>query len=313
MSIWLALRLFTIHTSSVWDYHGCAHEQIGIGTGEDLYFFSYLLLRWTNNARSMVDWRALRIQAHKLLVEDEDEEALARLTTFEDDGVLEVANPKISLQLWDFDEHALKSCRTNLAILAGFPCSGIECQIVNKDVFKLSSYSVGKTVMSTAAAGPAFMLQTLLYCVGGQTDSFIFDETISGANMFELIDDLAKLMGFYGPALTNIKQASRTSRVETAKEGDTLHAQQIKHAFHQPFMVACLEGEYGKKCKAKDPTTRHLMCINIALFQKWLYHYLPPPQRLKPTPTSEPMSLDEEEQIVNQHAMVRNLDVRLII
>ena len=77
----------------------------------------------------MVDWRALRIQAHKRLVEDEDEEALARLTTFEDDGVLEVANPKISLQLWDFDEHALKSCRTNLAHLAGFPCSGIECQI----------------------------------------------------------------------------------------------------------------------------------------------------------------------------------------
>jgi hypothetical protein len=277
---------------------GLIHEQIGIGTGEDLVFFCYLLKRFGSFMR-LEDWRTYAENRAKEATNG-DSECIQRMESFVKEGILVPSSSSdVSLRLWDFDDHALKVCRQNLMLIATDD-HGIEVQISNKDVFKLSSYSEGYTTVSTAAGGPSFILQTLLYCVGGCTHYFIIDVPDSGTCLFELIEELAVLMGCGGRVLSNLMQAAKTSNTETAKEGNAQHEKHIKDAFHGPFMVSCLEGEYSKT-QAKL-NSRHLMYIDIPAFRSWLYKYLPPPERLQ---TSSDPTVDQKN-----HALVSYFSIQ---
>jgi hypothetical protein len=303
-SVWFGARLFMTHMQYSKGAPENIHEQIGIGTGEDLVFFCYLLLRWALNAKTLEIWRA-RNTHDSIDMFKTQTGYREQLKRFLSAGILDKQNAGMRLLLWDFDEDALTCCRKNLLMLAAVHDNNdVDCRIINRDVFKLSSYSEGFTTVSTAAAGPAFLLQTLLYCVGGETVYFIIDEPDNGKNLFELIEDLAVTMGFYGAALANLMKAAKTSMVETAKEGDRLHEKHINDAFHAPFMVSCLESEYGKT--KEDLNHRHLISIMIPKFRKWLYDYLPPPKRFQVN------SSHTDEQLWKTHAMVGTVCILLV-
>ena len=261
-SIAYGLRIYLLHKSlqplaqEVIIVDSLSHDQIGIGTGEDLVFFCYLWERLYNGYVS--------------LAEIMDANAIPAQISEEN-----TRNASSYLNGWDIDEHALNICRGNLIFTSE------RCKIEKNDVFKLDSFCQSTTATTTAPVNHIFLIQTLLYVLGGQrTKYYIFDETGNGEQLFEVIRGAAELMGYSRQYAKSVIKAAKISKANTGKSCYT------KDAFYEPFMAVLLATS-----NEASEDRRDLRCLDTDAFIDWMYKYL-----RKPDPdTGQPEILTEHQ------------------
>jgi hypothetical protein len=234
------------------------HEQVGIGTGEDLIPYCYFFERLYNGHQSLADMMAEQGQDDTTLTDTEE-----TIDTQADAS-------QAYLHGWDFDEVALAGCRRMLKFASK------KCRITNQNVYTLTSLCKSDSLAVTATVGRLFVIQLLLYVVGGRkTKYFILDNPGNREIIFDLIAETAMRMGINEAKRTKLVQAAKTSLVDVSDE----NAEHVNDSFHGPFMTSFIEGSCRgmSRVKALAANRRDLSYIDVGKLVQWTVKYLPPP------------------------------------
>ena len=251
---------------------GITHDQIGVGTGEDMLPFCYMWERAVSGCSTLAE-----VKSHNASrVMQEDPEAPGFVGYFNG---------------WDFDASAVAGCREIL----GFTSS--RCVIAEKNLFYLTEYCQSVTAATTAATGPIYTIHVLLYVLGRpeerpKTKVLIFDNPSNRRCLFEVIELTASLMEI--PNINRVMKAARISKADTKAN--------TEDAFHGPFMnsaTASLNVSVEND-KAGELTERDLSYLEVDDYIDWVYKYLPPPN----VDEIEEMAPDSHEVAKRAHCVV---------
>jgi len=291
MSIVYGMRLILFHlklqkeenpdTPDAVIYDSMTHDQLGIGTGEDLVPYCYFWERLRNGYHSLTEMlpevdpiedRLHDINNTGLLSEAQAPPLNSVVPTA-------IASGPIYLNGWDFDDAALTGCRSILSFASQ------RCRIANKDLFRLEEPCQSVTLTSTGTGGPLFFIQTLLYVLGARkTKYFIFDNPGNRQVLFDLIKQVAIRLGYKTGAVKAVERAAKTSMVDTEREDNVKY---IEDAFHGPFMASLIEAsDANSDVTAINTNRRDLSYMDVAKFVKWTFKYLPPPPNVTGTVAS---------------------------
>jgi len=279
-----------VHDAENW--FDLSHAQIGAGTGEDLVFFCYLYERLYSGHAKLQDLREARRAAAQA---GEDDDAIHPQSNENE------TTPKPAyLDAWDFDEDALRGCRNSLDFTSS------SCKITNRDLYKLTDadYCQITTAVSTAPGGLTFVIQSLLYVIGGRkTKYFICDNPGNREALYKIIQNIAERMEFNHEYTKKVGRAVKTSVIDDSAANE----QYVGDAFHGPFMVSVLAARNGNVMDNR----RDLSFMVIDKFIAWTYKYLrrPDPTTMEPTPLTDVISEDEQW----QHCMVSVTFTKLVI
>jgi hypothetical protein len=251
---------------------GITHDQIGVGTGEDMIPFCYMWERSISGCSTLEE-----IKSHNASrVIQEDPEAPGFVGYFNG---------------WDYDPSAVAGCKEIL----GFTSS--RCVIAEKNLFNLTEYCQSATAATTAATGPTFTIHVLLYVLGRpqerpKTKILILDNPSNRKNLFEVIELTATLMQV--PNTNRVMKAARISKADTKVNAED--------AFHGPFMNSATA---SLDVSAEDDidgelTERDLSYIVVDDYIDWVYRYLPPPN----ADEIEEMARDDHEVAKREHCVV---------
>ena len=254
-----------------------SHDQIGIGTGEDLLPFCYLWERCVHGCSSYHEIK--EFNTSRQITED----ASAR-------GYVGYLNG------WDIDEAALVVCRENLEF------TSVGCVIAHNNLFLRTDYCQSVTATTTAAVSCSFLIQALLYVLGplgesSKTKYFIFDDRSNRKNLFEVIELTANLMVSDQP-LINVSKVMKKAKTSKADPKAT------EDAFHGPFMNSAIAATdvTADQDKGGELTQRNLSYLVVEDFIDWVYNNLPPPE-VNPFPNDT--EADEiDDMVKHDHCVV---------
>lgn len=255
-----------------------SHDQIGIGTGEDLLPFCYLWERCVHGCSSYRD--IMEFNSSRQITEDASSPGYVGY-----------------LNGWDIDESALVVCRENL----GFTSVG--CVMTHNNLYQRTDYCQSVTAATTAAASCTFLIHALLYVLGplgesSKTKYFIFDNPSNRKNLFEVIELTANLMVDNQP-LIDVSKVMKKAKTSKADPKAT------EEAFHGPFMNSAIAATdvTADQDKGGELTQRDLSYLVVEEFINWVYNNLPPPGANPITNDTETEEIDD--MVKHDHCVVR--------
>ena len=231
------------------------HDQIGIGTGEDIVPFCYFWERIYNGFDKLSEIKSFRDSEKDNMVttEDQDHNSL---------------DAQWYLHGWDFDAASLTVCKENLAFASA------KCVISEANLYTQTEMCLSITAATTAASGELFFVQALLYTIsGGKTKYFIFDNESNRKALFSVIDKIADLLKAGHQRHRLIMKSAKTSH------NSTKSPELAMDAFHGPFMrsaIAAVDID-AEDDHSGELTERDLSYLVIDQFIDWTYKYLPSP------------------------------------
>jgi len=249
--------------SDVQNVHGASrsfrHSQIGIGTGEDLWMYCYLVerLRAGPEITNLIDLKQHLVNLRGEVAQEEDAE---------DDPY------NAYLHGFDFDRTSLSGCKKILN-----PISSRSCKLICRDVFRLQSGCESYTAVSTGCAGGLFFLCTLLYVLKGRTTkAFIFDDE-GNLNAWKIVlKTIVKLMGYSKKYQNVVNVAAFTKATDKPPRPNKRGSfDYTKDAYLWPFLPSVLaQTEDIDPNAITEDQRRDLVLLNVDRFVDWMYKYL---------------------------------------
>jgi hypothetical protein len=244
------------------------HSQIGIGTGEDLWMYCYLVerLRAGPEITNLIELKQHLVNLRHGAGEVDEEDEVAQEEDAEDDPY------DAYLHGFDFDRTSLSGCKKILK-----PISSRSCKLFCRDVFRLQSGCKSYTAVSTGCAGNLFFLCTLLYVLKGRTTkAFIFDDE-GNLNAWKLVlKTIVQLMGYSKKYQNVVNVAAFTKATDKPPRPNKRGSfDYTKDAYLWPFLPSVLaQTEDIDPNAITEDQRRDLVLLNVDRFVDWMYKYL---------------------------------------